>query len=101
MATETRVAAIGDVPPGTAKVVQVNGKDVALYNIDGHFHATSNVCPHQGGPLGEGIVEGSTVICPWHAWAFDVRSGVSPVNPRAKIETYPVRVSGQDVFVSA
>jgi nitrite reductase/ring-hydroxylating ferredoxin subunit len=45
------------------------------------------------------MLEGSQIVCPWHAWVFDVASGVSPVNPRAKIPTYPVKVEGKDVLV--
>lgn len=100
MAREARVAGTADVAPGTVKGFEVNGKEIALFNIDGRFYATSNLCPHQGGPLSEGMVDGTTTICPWHAWTFDVRTGASPVNPRARIETYPVRVEGEDVYIT-
>ena len=100
MASETRVAGTRDLSPGAPKVVTVQGREIALFLIDGRYFATTNVCPHQGGPLGEGMTEGFTVICPWHAWSFDVRTGASPVNPRARIETYPVRVNGEDIFVT-
>lgn len=96
-----RVAAVGDVAPGTARMYEVNGKEIAIYNCDGQFFATSNICPHQGGPLAEGMLEGNMIVCPWHAWQFDVCTGASPVNPRAKIETYPVKVEGQDILVNA
>lgn len=96
----TKVAGAGDVPPGGAMKVEVNGQELALYNVDGKYFCTSNICPHQGGPLAEGMVEGCTVVCPWHAWVFDVTNGQSPVNPRAKIPCFPVRVEGKDVLVS-
>ncbi len=96
-----RVASMSELAPGTARMVEVNGKEVAVYNVDGKVYATTNVCPHQGGPLAEGMLEGTSIVCPWHAWAFDVCTGTSPVNPRAKIETYPVKVEGQDIFVNA
>jgi nitrite reductase/ring-hydroxylating ferredoxin subunit len=95
-----RVAATGDIAPGTARMFEVNGKEIALYNLDGRFCATTNICPHQGGPLAEGMLEGGMIVCPWHAWQFDVCTGSSPVNPRAKIETYPVKVEGQDIYVN-
>ena len=101
MGTFTKVAQVDEVAPGTAKMVEVNGKELALYNVDGRIYATTNICPHQGGPLAEGMLEGTTVVCPWHAWAFDVCSGTSPVNPRARIETYPVKVEGRDIYVNA
>ena len=56
---------------------------------------------HQGGPLGEGSLDSKTVTCPWHGWKFDVESGVSPVNPAAKIQTFKVVVEGNDVKVEA
>ena len=100
MGTFVKVASVGEVAPGSAKRVEAGGKEIAIFNCDGTFYATSNICPHQGGPLDEGMVEGTTVVCPWHAWTFDVCTGVSPVNPRAKIETYPVKVEGNDIYIS-
>ncbi len=100
MAGLTRVGSVKDLAPGTARVVEVNGHEIALYNVAGSYYATSNLCPHQGGPLGEGMMEGATVICPWHAWVFDVTDGTSPVNPRLKIPCYSVTVQGEDLFIS-
>ena len=68
-----KVATVAQVAPGTGMVATVNDKEVALFNIDGTFHAIDNVCKHRGGPLGEGELEGDTVTCPWHGWQFDVR----------------------------
>ena len=101
MGAFVRVAAVGELAPGTSRMVEVNGKEVALYNVDGKIYATTNICPHQGGPLAEGMLEGTTIVCPWHAWAFDVKSGGSPVNPRARIEVYEVRVENGDILVNA
>ena len=98
--TWVKVAGAEQLKPGTAMKVDVNGQELALYNVDGKYFATSNICPHQGGPLAEGMMEGCSVVCPWHAWVFDVSTGQSPVNPRAKIPCYPVKVEGKDVLVS-
>jgi len=95
-----RVASLSELTPGTTRMVEAQGKEIALYNVDGKVYATTNICPHQGGPLAEGILEGTSIICPWHAWAFDVCSGTSPVNPRMKIDVYPVKVENDDIFVS-
>ncbi len=94
------VANISDLKPGQGKVVSVGGKEVALFNVNGEFRAVKNACPHRGGPLGEGNLSDSVVTCPWHGWQFNVESGVSPVNPQAKIETYRVKVEGNKVLVS-
>ena len=67
-----RVASTADVKPGQAVVVEVNGKTLAVFNVDGAFHAIDNTCVHRGGPLGEGDIHGKVVACPWHGWQFDV-----------------------------
>ncbi len=97
--TWTKVATTEGVAPGTVVKAEVNGQEMALYNVDGKYYCTSNICPHQGGPLSEGMLEGANIVCPWHAWVFDVTNGVSPVNPRAKIPCYPVKVEGKDILV--
>jgi nitrite reductase/ring-hydroxylating ferredoxin subunit len=79
--------------------VSVGGTPVALYNVGGTVYATTNVCLHRGGPLGQGLLEGRSVLCPWHAWAWDVASGENVANPQLKIATYEVRVENGDVLV--
>jgi len=100
MANFTRVAGTSDLKPGENKVVNVNGIDVALFNVDGQFFAISNTCLHRGGPLGEGFLEEDVVTCPWHGWKFNVKTGVSPVVPTAKVATYEVKIEGNDVLVA-
>ena len=99
MGTLVKVGSLADLPPGAVKYAEASGKELAIYNVDGTVYATSNICPHQGGPLADGILEGTSIICPWHAWAFDVCTGTSPVNPRLKIETYAVKIDNNDIFV--
>jgi nitrite reductase (NADH) small subunit/3-phenylpropionate/trans-cinnamate dioxygenase ferredoxin subunit len=69
------VARADEIKPGTGKTVELSGRKLAIFNVDGKFHAIDDVCPHRGGPLGEGFLEGKNVTCPWHAWEFDVTSG--------------------------
>jgi nitrite reductase/ring-hydroxylating ferredoxin subunit len=94
-----KIGTVNDLSPGSARCVEANGQEIALYNVDGRFFATGNICPHQGGPLAEGMMEGPNIVCPWHAWVFDVTNGTSPVNPRAKVPTYPVSVEGTDLYI--
>lgn len=94
-----RICNVDEIKEGTAKVVQVNGEDVAVFRHEGNFYAIQHACPHRGGPLGEGDLEGGVVTCPWHGWKFDIRTGVSPVFPTAKVKTYKVVVSGDEVSV--
>lgn len=96
-----KVASIGEIPPGTSKKVEVDGKCVALFNIDGELSAIQERCPHRGGPLSEGIVQGGQVTCPWHAWSFNLRTGDRVGFPpgMGKIQTYNVRIEGNDILV--
>ena len=69
-----KVADLSEVPVGRSKVVMLNNKAIALFNIEGKFYALHNLCPHEGGPLNEGRVKGHVVACPWHR-AFDLPRG--------------------------
>ena len=97
--TQHRAAAIADIPPGTGKELVIGGKIVALYHVDGEFYALDGVCPHAGGPLGQGMVRKNIVTCPWHGWQFDVTTGRHCLTAHIKAAKYPVTVQGNDVFV--
>jgi nitrite reductase/ring-hydroxylating ferredoxin subunit len=66
-----RVTDTADVKPGHGIVAEVNGKTLAVFNVEGTFYALDNTCTHRGGPLGEGELEESIVTCPWHGWQYD------------------------------
>lgn len=99
MSNFVKVASTGDVAPGACKTVEANGKAIAVFNVEGTIYATDNTCPHRGGPLGEGELEGKVVTCPWHGWRWDVTTGASPVNPNAKVACYPCKVEGDQILV--
>jgi nitrite reductase (NADH) small subunit len=99
MSTFSKACAASDVAPGTGKLVAVDGKEIALFNVDGTFYALDNECPHRGGPLGEGDLEGCIVTCPWHAWQYDVRTGES-ITDDLKVARYDAKVEGGDVLVA-
>ncbi|MBI3863186.1 MAG: Rieske (2Fe-2S) protein [Planctomycetia bacterium] len=99
MPRSVRVASVSEVPPGTAKEVMADDQVVALFNVDGTIYALDGVCPHAGGPLGEGTLRGSTVTCPWHGWQFNVTNGQNCLNPRMSHKAYSVKVEGADVVV--
>jgi len=94
-----RVIGTTDLQPGHGIVAEVKGKTLAVFNVDGVFHAIDNTCIHRGGPLGEGEIEGTIVTCPWHGWQYDVTTGTCVANPAAKVERYNVQVDGTDVKV--
>jgi nitrite reductase/ring-hydroxylating ferredoxin subunit len=95
-----KVAKTNDIPPGTAKAVDVEGRPVALFNIDGTYYAIDDTCTHRGGPLSEGPVEGTTVTCPWHGATYDVITG-NVLGPPASegVAHYNVQVDGNDIKV--
>ncbi len=96
-----KVAVTSEFKDGQCKVVTANGKELALFKAEGAFYAMDNACPHRGGPLGEGHLEGSQVTCPWHAWTFDVKTGACDMDPVMKQTTFPVKIIGNDVLVDA
>jgi nitrite reductase (NADH) small subunit len=94
-----RVATVADCPPGSSLEAIAGDRIVALYNVDGEFRALDGVCPHQGGPLGKGRLEGCIVTCPWHGWQFDVRDGQHQLSATIRQERFDVRVEDGDVMV--
>ena len=100
MSEYVTVAKPEDLAPGQGRVVEVNGNEVALFNLNGTFYAIDNMCAHQGGPLGEGLLEGETVICPWHSWKYNVTSGVCSSNPSVNVKTYSVKIENGQIKVA-
>jgi nitrite reductase/ring-hydroxylating ferredoxin subunit len=97
--SRVRVAEISQIPAGTARVVEASGHTLALCNVEGAFYAVDNLCPHRGGPLGEGDLQGAVLMCPWHAWRWDVTTGANVNNPALRLACFPVAVEGQGIFV--
>lgn len=94
------VGAVDDLEPGSATVVDVQGEALALVRADdGGFYALTNVCPHSGGPLGDGKVEGDTIYCPWHGYQFELETGSHAQGLPLEAETYPVVVEDGEVYV--
>ena len=96
-----RAAGANDIPPGEMMVVEIGGEEIAIANVGGEFFAFSNTCTHRGGPLGEGILTGGVVECPFHAGQFNVRTGevVAPP-PQEPVRTYRVRVEDGEIRVA-
>jgi nitrite reductase (NADH) small subunit len=94
-----RAARKDEIPVGSIREFAVEGKSIALSNIDGQFFAINNTCLHRGGPLGSGELAGKTVTCPWHGWQYDVTTGKLNMNPSVGVQCYAVEVRGDDIFV--
>ena len=98
MPTFVRACAMSEIPPGTGKTLTIGARDVAVFNVEGTFYALDNTCPHRGGPLGEGELEGCTVTCPWHSWTFDLKTGES-LTDDLKVACYETKVEGESVLI--
>jgi nitrite reductase/ring-hydroxylating ferredoxin subunit len=117
MPAEHFVADAGDIPEGTCRIVEVQGRNLGVFNVQGQFYALPNVCFHQGGPLCEGkitgtlvssletgwtpewVLEGQIVRCPWHSMEFDITSGQCLAFPGRRLRTYPVKVEAGRIVV--
>lgn len=97
---DVRVAA-ASVPLGGALVVSVDERlTIAIFRVEDEFYAIDHACPHKGGPLGEGLLAGAVVTCPWHGFTVDVRTGRCPRNPGLRVPTFPVAREGDVLRVA-
>ena len=93
-----RVASTNELPPGSALAVEVGGRAIGLFNVDGVIYAIDNICTHDNAPLSEGVVTDGCVTCPWHGAQFDLATGQVMTPPAVEdVNTYEVVVSGDDV----
>ena len=100
MAQWVRLCGLAEAPAvGQVMEAEVQGVGVCLANVGGELSALDNVCPHRQGPLGQGWVEGEAVVCPWHSWAFNARTGVAEYPEGERVGSFAVRVEGEDVLV--
>jgi nitrite reductase/ring-hydroxylating ferredoxin subunit len=90
---------VEDCPPGGSLETVVGESIVALFNVDGQFFALDGICPHQGGPLGEGKLTGCIVTCPWHGWQFDVRTGQHQLSRTLAQPRFETKVEDGAVWV--
>ena len=95
-----RVTSTADLAPGGKKLLDIDGRAVALFNVAGTIYAIDDVCTHDGGPLAEGKLEGCQIECPRHGARFDVRTGAVLCMPAIEpVTTHEVKVEGDSVFV--
>jgi nitrite reductase (NADH) small subunit len=99
MSNWVRVAKVSECPPGTVLERLAGDRVIALCNAEGTVFALDGVCPHQGGPLGEGELTGKVLMCPWHGWQFDVSTGQHQFNARVRQPHFPVRIEGDDILI--
>ena len=99
MANFVKAANLADLTPGTRVEVEVEGKTLALCNIGGTVYALDNTCLHAGGPIGQGELKIDTVVCPWHGWEYNVKTGECLTRSDVKIATYPVQIENGAIKV--
>ncbi len=94
-----KIATAGALPAGAVMQAEIGETAYALCNVDGKIYALQGVCPHAEGPLGEGTLQGTMVVCPWHGYEFDCRTGENDIEPELKAARYAVKVDGGDVYI--
>ncbi len=102
LAQWVRLCSVAEAPAeGQVQETGLPGVQICLARIKGELSALDKLCPHRQGPLGQGWVEGEAVICPWHSWAFNAKTGVAefPVHERIRVEVFPIKIEGDSVLV--
>jgi nitrite reductase (NADH) small subunit len=94
-----RVCTVDDCPPGEAREFVAGDRIVAIFHVDTAFYALDGICPHQGGPLGKGFLNGCIVTCPWHGFQFDVATGQHQASHSLRHTSFRVKVENDSVFV--
>lgn len=96
-----KVANTSDIPSGEGRVIEIDGRAIALFNVEGQFYAIDNTCGHRGGPLGAGFCDprNLTVQCPWHGWVYSIATGVSTFSPTTRVQKFDVKVENDEVKV--
>jgi len=100
MAEYVHVCAQSELPqPGLVREFSVGGRPLCVANVDGEICVLDGTCPHEGGPLGEGTLEHGRVVCPWHAYAFDLHTGEAEDDPEVKAEVLEAKVENAELRV--
>jgi nitrite reductase (NADH) small subunit len=100
MTNWTRITPVENIPALEGRSVTVAGVELAVFNLGSRFAAIENQCPHKGGPLCDGIVSGTTVVCPLHGWRFDLATGLAVrASSPACVTTFPARVENGIILV--
>ncbi len=98
--TWTKITRSENIPPREGRPVKIGNLEIAIFNLNGRFLAIENACPHKGGPLCDGIVSGTTVVCPLHGWRFDLDTGMAVrASSLSCVTTFPTRVEDGIVLV--
>jgi nitrite reductase (NADH) small subunit len=96
---QLKIADVNEISDGKSKIVNVEGRSIAVFRIKNQYFAIANSCLHRGGPLGEGEANNYEVTCPWHGWKFNLLDGSFSMIPTLKVKTFRVEEKSEGVFV--
>ena len=94
-----KIGSLANLQPGSVMEAEVGGRTYAVCNSGGKLHALDGVCPHAGGPLGQGALQDHMLVCPWHGWEYDCRSGENDFDPTIRVQPFAVRTDGDDILI--
>ena len=95
-----KIASKSDLPASDeAREFPCGERTICIANVEGNLTALDNVCLHRGGPLGQGVIADGKIVCPWHGWMYDPKTGEATHNTAAKVAVYPIKIEGDDVLV--
>ena len=94
-----KVGSLSSLPPGSVMEAVVGEDSFAICNSGGELHALWGICPHAGGPIGQGTMQDNIVVCPWHEWAYDCRTGENDFDPSVKLDRFAIKVEGDDILL--
>jgi nitrite reductase (NADH) small subunit len=95
-----RLCSTSELPAqGQAAEITVGDRVICVANVNGQISAMDNVCLHRGGPLGQGLLVGNKIVCPWHGWTFDTQTGAASHDQSARVPVYSVKIAGEDVLI--
>ena len=94
-----KIAQVSELSNGKSKAYKIADKVIALFNVDGNFHAIDDGCPHRGASLAESISKNGKVYCSWHLFDFDLKTGECGAVPDFPVQTYELKIEGEEIFV--
>ena len=100
MARWVRLCGVDEAPKsGKVMEAEAEGITICLANVNDELSAIDNRCPHRGGPLGAGWIDGGSVVCPWHSWTFNLKTGIAEYPVHDRVAVFPLRLEGEDVLI--
>ena len=94
-----KVGSVSALPVGAVMEVTIGEDAYAICNLNGELHALWGTCPHAGGPIGQGTMQDNLVVCPWHEWAYDCRTGENDYDPAVRVDRFTIQVQGDDILI--